>query len=243
MKNKTFFLILLWMIFAGKSLASNEKSIIYKAYLSNDMKSWRQTMDKMNAETSKTNDRNAELLNYEYGYIGWCIGAKKDTEAKEIIRRSEVRMALLERNNYQPALIAAYKSAFWGFQIGLNKLKAPLYGNRSINEAKKAVRLDPKNPYGYVQLGNIEYYMPPVFGGSKKKAVEYFLKAETLMLQSSDYKTDWNYLSLLTQIAKGYEDLKDYKNAEVYYQKILSTAPDFVWVKNELYPEFLKNKK
>lgn len=235
--------LLLVAAFSTDALANNEKSVIYNAYISNDMKTWRQTIDIMNAEHSKTNERNAALLNYEYGYIGWCIGAKKQAEAKQIIARAEKRIDFLEKNNYQPALLAAYKSAFWGFQIGLNRVKAPLYGNRSISEAKKAVRLDPKNPLGYTQLGNIDYYMPPVFGGSKSKALEYFLKAETLMRQSPDYKTDWNYLSLLTQIAQGYEALKDYPNAEMYYKKILAIAPDFTWVKNELYPQFLKKRR
>ena len=62
-------------------------------------------------------------------------------------------------------------------------------------------------------------------------------------MESGAVKTDWNYLSLLTQIAKAYEELKDYKNAETYYRKILSLAPDFAWVKNELYPAFLKKRK
>ena len=62
-------------------------------------------------------------------------------------------------------------------------------------------------------------------------------------MESGAVKTDWNYLSLLPQIAKAYEELKDYKNAENYYRKILSVAPDFAWVKNELYPQFLKKRK
>ena len=83
--------------------------------------------------------------------------------------------------------------------------------------------------------------MPAVFGGSKKKAIEYYLKAEKLMTVG-DVKNDWNYLSTLTLIAGAYEELGNYEKAETYYLKILSISPQFTWVKNNLYPKFLSKK-
>lgn len=222
--------------------AGNEKTAIYNAYLTNDMKTWRKIIDQMNAEKGKSNERSLELLNYEYGYIGWCIGMKNKTEAREIIARGQLNIETLEKNNFSQSMIYAYKSAFYGFEIALNKTKAPFLGGKSMNQAEKSVKFDANNPYGYLQLGNIEFYMPKVFGGSKKKAIAYYQKAEKLMMKS-DYKNNWNYLSLITQIAQTYQELNDDKNAEIYYKRVLSTAPNFTWVKNELYPKFLKNKK
>ena len=54
---------------------------------------------------------------------------------------------------------------------------------------------------------------------------------------------DWNYLSLLSMIAKTYTELKDFNQAKSYYEKILKIEPDFLWVKNELYPDLLKKIK
>ncbi|RCK77633.1 MAG: hypothetical protein IGBAC_1942 [Ignavibacteriae bacterium] len=54
-------------------------------------------------------------------------------------------------------------------------------------------------------------------------------------------KNDWNYLNLLVTIAKAYVEIKDYKSAFKYFEKILEVEPRFLWIKNELYPEFLKN--
>ena len=83
--------------------------------------------------------------------------------------------------------------------------------------------------------------MPAVFGGSKKKALGYYLKAEKLMT-SGNVENDWNYLSTLTLIAGAYEELGNYEKAETYYLKILSISPQFTWVKNNLYPKFLSKK-
>lgn len=243
MKKMRLSVLLVLIAFGLTVFASGEKSIIYKAYLESDMKTWRNVIDKMNKEQGKSNERNMELLNYEYGYIGWCLGMNNDAEAEEIIERSEKRMDSMESIHYKPSIISAYKSAFYGFKIALNKSKAPFLGGKSIDEAKKSTQLDPENYFGYIQLGNIDYFRPSIFGGSKKRAMENYLKAEKQMILTANYQNDWNYLSLLTQIAQGFEATKDFKNAENYYKKILSIAPNFGWVKNELYPKFIKKTK
>lgn len=55
-------------------------------------------------------------------------------------------------------------------------------------------------------------------------------------------KNDWNYLSLLANMAEAYNELKEYDKAEQYYKHILTIEPNFLWVKNELYPNFIKNR-
>lgn len=240
--NKRFLHFLILLVTTISVYSINEKSLIYNAYLGNDMKMWKNIIEKMNDENGKSNERNLELLNYEYGYIGWCLGTKNKKEAKIYIDRGEKRIELLEKTQYKLSMIYAYKSAFNGYQIALNKSKAPFYGGRSVKDAEKSIKLDANNYFAYIQLGNIDYFKPALFGGSKKNAMVFYQKAEKLMMKS-DVKADWNYLSLITQIAKGYEELEDDKNAEIYYKKALTFAPNFKWVKNELYPTFLKNKK
>ncbi len=232
--------VLLLMLFAATYTygAGNEKNIIYGAYTGTNMSLWKKTIDAMHDETAKTKEREMELLNYEYGYIGWCIGYKKTSEAKKYIERGQQRIEKLMDRKYKVSMLYGYKSAFYGFEIGLNKAKAPFWGRKSIDAAKLAITTDAGNPFGYIQLGNIEYYMPAVFGGSKKKALEYYLKAEKLM-EKGDLKNDWNHLNLLTQIARGYEYLGNNEKADAYYTRILSIAPQFTWVKNDLYPKFL----
>lgn len=228
--------------FSLSSYADNEKTIIYNAYISNDMGVWKKTIDNMNAQKNKTIEREFELLNYEYGYIGWCVGMKKKEEASIYITRGDNRINKLKKNKENLGLVHAYKAAFYGFQIGMNKVKAPFLGPKSIEEAKKAIELDKNNYFGYMQYGNIEYYMPAIFGGSKEKSLEYYLKSKKIM-DSKNLKQDWIYLNLVVLIAQTYQELNNWNYADAYYKLALKLAPDFKWVSKDLYPKFLKTKK
>jgi tetratricopeptide (TPR) repeat protein len=54
------------------------------------------------------------------------------------------------------------------------------YGERSTNEAERAIELDPKNADAYVTRAISYLYTPEAFGGNKQKAFEYFSKAKEL---------------------------------------------------------------
>lgn len=229
-----FLLILLSSVFAS----AQEKETIYRSYIVNDMASWKIIIDAMHTESNKNNERELELLNYEYGYIGWCIGNKRKSEARLYLNRSIERLGRLRKENYRVPILDAYDSAFLGFQIGLANLKAPRLGPRSLDFAKKSVATVDNNDLGFIQLGNIYYFMPPLFGGSKEKAIEYYLRAEKLM--AADGNGDWNYLALLVQLAGAFEETGKIDKAGSFYLKALSYEPGFSWVKDELYPAFTK---
>jgi hypothetical protein len=244
MERSKYFVVLFVMLLSFTNLKASYKSDIYNAYISNNMGKWKTTIDEMNQQQNKSYEFILELLNYQYGYIGWCIGNKKNKLAEEYLKLGQKNIQILEKSNYNISMVNSYKSAFYGFRIGLNKLQAPFIGPKSVECSKLAMKQDDKNPYGYIQFGNSEYYMPATFGGSKKVALEYYEKAEKIMeLNPEQAKEDWNYLSLLTIIAQAYTELKYYKSAKAIYEKILRIEPNFLWVKNELYPELLKKIK
>ena len=235
-------LLLLILIHLSCLLAlAQEKEAIYRSYIYNDMATWKKTIDAMHAEPNKNNERELELLNYEYGYIGWSIGSKKNGEARIYLERGLERLKRLRKDNYRVAVLDAYESAFLGFQIGLANLKAPRLGPRSLDFAKKSVEQDENNALGYIQLGNIDFFMPPIFGGSKDRAIENYLRAEQLM--EADGKGDWNYLALLVQLAEAFEVTGKIDKAGAFYVKALFSEPNFSWVKDELYPAFTKKHK
>ena len=73
--------------------------------------------------------------------------------------------------------------------------------------------------------------MPSIFGGSKATALDYYLKTEAIMEKSDNFtQQNWNYLSLLTSIAKTYEVTGRLAMAKLYYEKILKIAPDYLMV-------------
>jgi tetratricopeptide (TPR) repeat protein len=247
MERQKYIVILILFIFSGLGAMATYKTEIYKAYISNNMNEWKKVMDRMNLETKRDNDFLLELLNYQYGYIGWCVGNKENEQAKKYLSLAEKNIEILEKQSFELSILNAYKSAFYGYRVGLNKLQAPFIGPKSVESAKKAIELDKNNPYGYIQIGNSEFYMPSVFGGSKTVALENFKKAENLMERNPEkIKNDWNYLSLLAMIVMSCKELKQYELAKYYCEKALKTEPEFLWVKLDLYPEIknlIKQKK
>jgi tetratricopeptide (TPR) repeat protein len=229
------------LFLAYANLHASHKKDIYKAYITNNMSLWASVIDDMQLHRHQSKSFKMELINYQYGYIAWCIGNGKKDLADKYLTLAEKNLSELEKSGYNLSLVHSYQSAFHGYRIGLNIFKAPFIGLKSIDCAKSAIQIDVENPYGYIQYGNTQYYMPAIFGGSKTVALEYFKKAETLMEQHKmQIQQDWNYLSLLTLIAQAYAETENYDAAMAYYQKMLKIEPNFSWVKNTLYPQFLK---
>jgi tetratricopeptide (TPR) repeat protein len=196
-------------------------------------------------ERSITNpDFIADLLNYQYGYIGYCIGIEEYDEAELYLEKAYTNLDFLIEKQYDKAVISSYTSALYGFEIGISSWKAPIVGPASLESAQNAISYDSSYYLGYVQYGHTQFYMPEVFGGSKKSALQNYHKAETLL----EYNTralvsDWNYLSLLVVIAQAYEKVDELQKAQTYYEKILRIEPDFLWVADTLYPQLLEKMK
>jgi tetratricopeptide (TPR) repeat protein len=202
------------------------------------MEKWKSIIDEMEGTKNSNAGFLLELVNFQYGYIGYCLGNDKMKEAEKYLDLAEENLDELEKAGGESSQISAYRSAFYGFSIGLNKMKAPFLGPKSVKYAKQAMEQNPENPMGYIQYANNQFYMPPVFGGSKEEAVKHFKKAEQLMEKhQKELKSDWNYLSLLALIGQSYSEMKEYKNAMEYYEKALKIEPGFSWVKKELMPQ------
>jgi len=222
-------------------LNTSYRAEIYSAYVNNKMDLWRNVIDRMDTIPEKSNDLLLELVNYQYGYIGYCTGFDKKEEAKKYLDLAQRNIEILEKCNFNLSVINSYKAAFYGFRIGLNPISAPVNGFRSIDCAKMALSLDSANYLAYVQYGNMKFYMPSALGGSKKVALEYYLKARDLLERETDSITgNWNYLSLLVVLGQTYTYLNDYLSAQKVYDNILKIEPEFLYVKDDLYPKLLK---
>lgn len=234
---------ILLVLFAFSLHASNKEEI-YNYYVNNRMSDWKSLIDKLNITTDKNNEMVLELVNYQYGYIGWCLGNDHNDEALVYLKLAEGNVKLLEAKKFELSLINAYKSALYGYHIALSKFSAPFIGPKSSDCAQQAMLLDPNQPFGYIQMGNVRFHMPPLMGGSKTDAIGYYLKAKVMMERNgSEIHGDWNYLSLLTAIAKAYEAINDDAKAKLMYEEILKFEPNFTWVRDELFPKLLEKLK
>lgn len=240
MERKKHILIILFFVTAlSASSQHNEK--IYTAYTYGDMKLWKNTMDQFRPIT---NNEKLELINYYYGYIAYCIDQKERNAAKAYIQKTEKLITELEKQKYMSSRTDAYRSALVGFNIGLYPYKAPFIGPESLTYAEKSVASDSTNYMGYIQLANIAFYTPAMFGGSKPEALVYYLKALNIMeMNETGIVNNWNYLNLLATLINAYYEIEEFEVAKKYCIKTLAIEPHFDWVKNELYPNILKAQK
>jgi tetratricopeptide (TPR) repeat protein len=238
-KHRIIFCLFLLIGFSG--IYASDRSEIYYAYVNNRMDQWENVIDRLEAVKFKSNEQLLELVNYQYGYIGYCIGFKKKDKARKYLGLAEKNIEILEKSNYKPSDIHAYKCAFYGFKIGLNIFSAPVNGKKSLEHGEAAIKLGKDNYFAHIQYGNMQFYRPAAFGGSKKEGMEYFLKAKEMLEKNpSDLVGNWNYLSLLVIIGQSYTYIDDLNSAKAIYEKILKVEPSFLYVKTELYPDLLK---
>jgi tetratricopeptide (TPR) repeat protein len=233
--------IIIILLSASLQLNSSNRAEIYSAYICNKMDRWKSVIDRMDKIPEKNDDQLIELVNYQYGYIGYCTGFDKKEEAKIYLELAQRNIEKLVKHNYNLSVTNSYKAAFYGFRIGLNPVSVPVNGFRSIDCARMALKLDSSNYFAYVQYGNIKFYMPSAVGGSKKEALYYFLKARDIVEKDPAFTSaNWNYMSLLVVIGQTYTYLKDYTSAQEVFDNILKIEPDFLYVKDDLYPKLLK---
>lgn len=244
MERTKYHLISILLFFFAGSLNGSNKGEIYKAYIHNLMPVWKSIIDQLQNQQEKSNEQRLELVNFQYGYIAWCIGNNHKNEAADYLKMAEENLRKLESERFALSKVYGYKSAFYGFHIGLNIFSAPFIGPKSVASAKEAIATDPDDYFGYIQSGNVQFHAPAMFGGSKPEALKSYLKAKALMENNvGGFREDWNYLSLLTSIAKSYEVMNDDVHTKLIYEEILKVEPDFKWVRDELYPELINKNK
>jgi tetratricopeptide (TPR) repeat protein len=224
------------------ALQPDPKELVYQAFISDRMDDWdRLILDLKRRKTELGDDQLLELVNFYYGYVGWAIGQGMNRKAKDYIREADHLIdELAERNPRMPELYA-YRGAFLGFRIGLNRLKAVVLGPESMKNINRAVELGPDRPQGWIEKGNALFYMPKMFGGSKEKALKAYLKAIRLMEQDpAMISRNWMYLNVLMILGQSYEKTGQWELAKSSYEKVLQVEPGFTYIRDEVYPSFLE---
>ena len=238
--NYTGFVVII-LFLSGFQMKTSFRQEIYNAFVSNRMERWKGVIDRMSLSENKSNEFVLELVNYQYGYIGYCIRQNLKDEVKLYLKAATANIEKLENNNYKPALTNAYKCAFYGFRIELNGLSAPINGPKSLKYGLLALDLDSNDYFVCLQYGNILFNMPAAFGGSREEGLRYFLKAKKIIeSKPSELVENWNYPGLLVTVAQSYTQTGDFLSAKAVYEMILEKEPDFIYVKDELYPDLLK---
>ena len=196
-------------------------------------------------EKQKKNDPDflLELINYQYGYVAWCLGNDKKNDAKNYLSLLEENLERLKNTAGETAEFHAFTAAAYGFKIGLSTWRAPFFGPKSMDHAEKAQEKDNQSFQAYMEMGNIWNHMPAMFGGSDEKALNYYSKALEIMESKSEEikRHNWMYLNLLTLVGQIQQEIGNPNQAKKYFEQALQIEPDFVWVKEELLPSLKTN--
>lgn len=234
-------LILFTLLFAFASVfGSDVGSKIYRCYVDKDMSTWRSVIDSLQKEKELghlSDDAQWQLLEYQYGYLGWAVSEKKTMKkvAEIYLDVAEDNLDELVEKQGASATSNAYHAAFVAYEISLNPIKAPFIGLKCMKYGETAVEQDSTNYFALIQYGNIMNYMPEAFGGSKDKALANYLKAKEIMSREDRLRNDnWLYMNLLLTIADIYKGKKDFVSTKQYYQEVLELEPDYEYVKELL---------
>lgn len=214
---------------------------IYQAYLDGEMDAWKDVMIQMEAELATDPDKNLmyQLAEAQYGYIGYCISVKKKKEAKREVENIESNLDRLLREEPDNPRIHALQGAIYGLRVAMEPVKAPVYGKKSIDAVNRAVELGPDEPQAWMELANVEFYKPALFGGSKERAVPLYEKAVSLYETVPDRTWEnWLYMNCLASLGIAYEKTGALYKAGIVYRKILDLEPSFEWIRDEVYPHY-----
>ena len=191
--------------------------------------------------SSRSYDLLYDLTIAQYGYIAYCMSTGDKQKAKEYVLKAENNANKMLNYNQKWARVHALKGAIYGFKAGQAPYKAPVLGVRAIREIAIAFELDKGDPHIWMEKGNIDLYRPAIFGGDKKDAIKFYLKAiELYEADPIKLENNWLYLNTLSGLASAYVKMKQIKKANKTYQKILQIEPDFEWIRDDVYPSFRK---
>lgn len=216
---------------------------VYNGYLSGEMDAWLKGIAEQEDKykRSGTSDDLYALILSKYGFIGFVIGMKKEYDVRDIISSAEADVAVLAQDEKYSAQASAMEGGLIAMRISLNPLKAAYLGMKSLRLIEESLEADRNNPAGWVEMGNARFHMPSIAGGSYKEAISNFSQAVTIFEKEKEgLKCNWYYLHTLVWLARSYENTGDFAEAKKLYEKLLSMEPEFLWVKQELYPGLLK---
>jgi len=242
--NKLIITLLLLTLIPDVYSESPYKKTFYSSFINREMYKWGNVIQTIEAgKPPVTVDQKLEMINYYYGYTGFLIGRKQYDLAGPIINKGDKLIHQVLQASPKNATAYAFKGSFLGFRMAMSKIKTFTLSRQSLSDINKAYELDPHNVQALIDMGNILYYSPRLFGGDKEEALTYYVKGVHILEKNRDTDQNWVYLNLLTTIALAYDKTGKHEEARQTCVKILHNEPNYRYVKEILYPGILEKTK
>ena len=187
-------MLLILLMVSGLCQAQYSNHQLYQAYLEQDMSVWQQYIDSSDWDSAMEEEKK-RLLNTEYGYVAYVV-TYDAAKAEDVLGRYENH--LVDCQAWLPqAEYLAHMAALYSYKLSLEKKHMLRYANAICDHMQQAVKLGEDNPFVMTMMGNIEYFSP---FGSKKKALQYFMQADSLYTVKGEEYQQWNQHSVQKNI-------------------------------------------
>ena len=92
--------VIFLLLFTVTDSYCGNRERIYNAYISGNMDNWKRIIDEMENSKNMGSGAILELVNYQYGYIAWCMGEDNKKEARDYLELAEKNLDILENRGY-----------------------------------------------------------------------------------------------------------------------------------------------
>ena len=103
MERKKYSVVIILLLAGVLAKGAGYRSEIYKAYIGNRMDLWKKTTDEMSRQKTDDPAYLLELVNYQYGYIGWALANNQKKEALKMLGEAEENITKIEKSGYSVA--------------------------------------------------------------------------------------------------------------------------------------------
>lgn len=205
--------------------ASNNISDITNAYLARDIASLN-VIKKQLATAS-----------YEMAYANYRLALFSmfnDDKSKAEILLDDAEATLKSDKIENSSLNYSLLASVYSLKAGLSILSGAINGKKSSDAINKAQELNDKNPQVWLVKGLSAYHTPGIFGGSNKKAIQFFNKAISLYSKNQDKSVYWGLEEALVWRAILHKKNKQTNEAIRDLKEALSYNENFVRAKELL---------
>lgn len=214
-------IFILTLMVSGIAFGQYSNYELYDAYLKRDMQVWQQYIasaqwDELNNEEQK------QLLNYEYGFAAYYVSHVDGDGAEEVLSTYENHIHAC-KGKITDAEYFAHLSGLNSYKLSLDKSHLIKYSSGIFDNIKCAMDLDDNNPFVLTMQGNVEFYSP---FGSKRKALEYYLKADSIYHQLPNTKHLWNVRAVQMTIVQCLDKLNRADEAKQRCAQYLEEEPN-----------------
>ena len=223
------------------SLIVSGKQMLESANDLDSMYAARATFERALADTGLVAWGHYYIALADYRIAGLLEGESKDPS--EHLNAAVEHLKKATEIDPQAAEAYSLLSSVYGWQIGLSPMKSMLLGPRVGKAAQKAKQLAPDNPRVVLSAAISDFNTPEMFGGSKEKGLQGFLRAAELFAReepTNPIQPVWGHREAYAWLGIAYQNQGELESARAAFEKALEVDPNFGWVKYWLLPELEK---